>query len=221
MDSNMYQGIGADDMPTASFRVPGAATGSPGGTGAGPRPGKGGGRAPLSRGKRGVAVLAVCAVVGGGAFAIVEATSGSPAAAQPANVQAGTQANLTAQASVLREVVATTGIRRLARLRHLGGMYGQFTFQTKKGPQTLAFERGTITSVGGGDVEVRAADGTTFEWVLTGTSVVRENGAKEPQGTLATGQSVFAAGPVASGTRDARIIVIRKAGTSPAPAGTS
>jgi hypothetical protein len=150
----------------------------------------------------------------------VEATSGSPAAAQTADTQAvgtqaGTSVSLTAQASALREVMATTGIRRLARLRHLGGMYGQYTFQTKKGPQTLAFERGTITAAGGGDVTIRAADGTTQTWVLTGTSVIRENGAKEPQSALAAGQSVFAGGPVTSGTRDARIIVIHKAGTSP------
>ncbi len=221
MNSNMYQGIGADDMPTAPIRVPGAAVGSPGGTGSGPRPGKGGAKGPWSRGKRGVAVLAVCAAVGGGAFAAVAATSGSPAAAQAADTQAGTSASATTQASVLREVVTTPGIRRLARLRHLGGMYGQFTFQTKKGPQTLAFERGTITSVGGGNVEVRAADGTTWTWELTGTSVVRENGAKEPQSTLATGQAVLAAGPVISGARDARLVVIRKAGTSPKPSGAS
>ena len=213
----MYQGIGADDMPTAPLHVPGAA---PSGPGSGPRPGAGGGKATWSRGKRGAALLAACALVGGGAFAAVEATAGSPAAAQTvdtqaAGTQAGTSASLTAQASALREVMATTGIRRLARLRHLGGMYGQYTFQTKKGPQTLAFERGTITAAGGGDVTIRAADGTTQTWVLTGTSVVRENGAKEPQSALAAGQSVFAGGPVASGTRDARIIVIRKAGASP------
>jgi hypothetical protein len=170
-------------------------------------------------------VLAICAVAGGGAFAIVEATSGSPAAAPAsapaADVQAGTSASLTAQASALRDVVATPGIRRLARLRHLGGIYGQYTFETKNGPQTLAFERGTITSVGGGDVQVRAADGTTWEWALTGTSVVRENGAKEPDSALAAGQAVFAGGPVTNGTRDARLIVIRKAGTPPKPTGTA
>jgi hypothetical protein len=221
MDNNMYQGISADDTPTAPYRLPGAAPGGPGGTGPGPRPGKGTARATWSRGKRAAALLAVCAVVGGGAFAVVEATSGSPAATPAADVQAGTPASLTAQATALQEAIAAPGIRRLARLRRLGGMYGQFTFQTKKGPQTLAFERGTITSAGGGDVMVRAADGTTYEWAVTSTSVVRENGQKEPQSALAPGQAVLAAGPLANGARDARLIVIKKAGASPKPSGTS
>lgn len=228
MNNNMYEGIAADDMPTAPFRVPRVAPSGPGGTG--PAPGPGGARAAWSRGKRAAAVVAVCAVVGGGAFAAVDAASGSPAPAsaaasstlaQAAGTQSGTTASLTTQAAVLRDVMTTTGIRRLARLRRLGGLYGQYTFQTKKGPQTLAFERGTVTSVGGNDVQVRAADGTTWTWVLTGTSVVRENGAKEARTALATGQAVFAGGPVASGTRDARLIVIRKTGASPRPSGTT
>ncbi len=207
--------------------VPQAAPGSSGGTG--PALGAGGAKAAWSsRGKRAAIVVAVCAVVGGGTFAAVEVASGSPAPAsaasdmtQAAGTQAGTTASLTTQASVLRDVIATPGIRRLARLRHLRGMYGQYTFQTKKGARTLAFERGTITSVAGGDVQVRAADGTTWTWVLTGASVVRENGAKEAQTALAAGQAVFAGGQVTSGTRDARLIVIRKTGASPRPSGTS
>jgi hypothetical protein len=232
MDNNMYAGTGADDLPTAPFPVPRMAPSGPGGTGGtGPAPGPGSAKAAWSRGKRAAAVVAVCAVVGGGTFAAVEAASGSPAPAssaastsalaQAAGTQAGTTASLTTQASVLRDVITTPGIRRLARLRHLGGLYGQYTFQTKKGPRTLAFERGTITSAGGGDVQVRAADGTTWTWALTGTSVVRENGAKEAQSALAAGQVVFAGGQVTSGTRDARLIVIRKTGASPRPSGTS
>lgn len=206
----MYNGIGADEIPTAPYRVPGAAPGGPGG--------KGG----WLRGKRVAAIVAVCAAVGGGAFVVVQATTSSPALQQAANTQAlssqagaqaGTSAGATGQASLLREVLTTTGPRRLARLRLLGGMYGQFTFETKSGPRTLAFERGTITSIGSDDVQVRAADGTTLTWELTGTSVVRENGTKEPRTTLAQGQTVFAGGPVTGGSRDARLIVIRKAGT--------
>lgn len=205
----MYNGIGADEIPTAPYHVPGAAPGGPG---------KGG----WFRGARLAAIVAVCAAVGGGAFAVAQATTSSPAPQQAANtqalstqtgVQAATSAGAAGQASLLREVLTTTGPRRLARLRLLGGMYGQFTFETKSGPRTLAFERGTITSIGSHDVQVRAADGTTLTWELTGTSVVRENGTKEPRTTLAQGQTVFAGGPVTSGSRDARLIVIRKAGT--------
>jgi hypothetical protein len=213
--SDLYKGFDPHDAPTMPIRVPGAAPSAPGGKG----PGDGG----WSRGKRVAALLAACAVVGGGAFAVVQATTGSPVAAQStaaqsATAQTGTQAgsavSATEQATALRDAIATPGIRRLARLRLLGGMYGQFTYETKKGPRTLAFERGTITSAGNGNVVIRAADGTTFAWVLTSTSVVREDGTKEPEGSLAQGQTVFAGGLVTSGTRDARLIVIRKAGTT-------
>ena len=219
--SNMYEGIGADDVPTAPYHVPGSAPRGSGAGGPAPR-GRGGG---WSRGKKAAALLGVCAVVGGGAFAVTSAVTGTSATAQTAStqsgtIQAGTSASATGQVAALRDVLASSGIRRLARLRLLGGMYGQYTFQTASGPRTLAFERGTIASVSGGDVLIRAADGVTWTWALTGTSVVRENGTKEAQGAnaaqsaLRQGQTVFAGGPVVSGTRDARVIVIRKAGTT-------
>jgi hypothetical protein len=127
----------------------------------------------------------------------------------------------TDQAALLRDALTGKGARRLARLRLLGGLYGQFTYETKQGARTLAYERGTITAVGGGDVVIRAANGTTWTWALTGTSVVRENGTKEPQNALAEGQTVFAGGPVTGGTRDARLIVIRKAATAATTSGTA
>jgi len=229
--SNIYEGIHAGDMPTAPYGGPGAAPGGPGGTGSGGRgsgggPGKGG----WSRGKRAAALLAACTVVGGGAFAVVQGAAGSPAPAQAANTQAaatqtgtqaGSSASVAGQAAMLRDVLTTTGIRRLARLRLLGGMYGQYTYETKNGPGTLAFERGTITSVGSGDVMIRAADGTTWTWALTGTSVVREQGTKEPESALTQGQAVFVGGPVIDGARDARLIVIRTAGTTPKTSDTA
>jgi hypothetical protein len=211
--SDADKGTGAGDMPTAPLRVPGAAPNAPDGRGSG----KGG----WSPGKRAAALLGVCAVIGGGTFVAVQAATGSPAArpaavqsaAMPAGTQAGMVASATEQAAVLNAAIAAPGTRRLDRLRRLGGLYGQFTYQTKEGARTLAFERGTISSVGGGDVVIRAADGTSYAWALTSTSVVRENGTKEPDAALAQGQTVFAGGLVTGGTRDARLIVIRKATT--------
>jgi hypothetical protein len=179
-----------------------------------------GGKGGWSRGKRAAALIAVCAVIGGAAFGVTRAVtdSGAPAAAPAANTQAGTTAtgtqagtavSVTGQATALRDVLTATGIRRLRRLRLLGGMYGQYTFQTASGPRTLAFERGTVIAVGGSDVRIRAADGTTWTWALTGTSVIREDGTREQESALGLGQTVFAGGPVAGVTRDARLIVIR------------
>jgi hypothetical protein len=202
--TNMYAGMGSDDMPTAPYRVSGTGNGGPGG------------RRP--RRKWIAALLVTCVVAGGGAFAVVQAATGQPpkaetgisqaANSQTANSQTGQAAATTRQVTVLRQVL---GARRLiGRLRLLGGMYGQYTFETKQGPSTLAFERGTITSVTGSDVVVRATDGTTWTWTLTGTSVVREDGTRVPTSTLGQGQLVFTGGPVTGATRDARLIVIRQ-----------
>jgi hypothetical protein len=205
--TNMYTGAGPDDMPTAPYHVSGAGNGPDG-------------RRPR---RKWVAVLiATCVVAGGGAFAVVEAMTGP--ATQPSLASQTSKANEAGQASASQATTASTADqvavlrqvligRRLARLRLLGGMYGQYTFETKQGPRTLTFERGTISSVAGNDVTVRAKDGTTWAWVLTGTSVVREDGTRMPTSTLEQGQLVFAGGPIIHGTRDARLIVIRQAVT--------
>jgi hypothetical protein len=194
--TNMFQGHGPDDTPTAPQPVAGH-----------------GGR------RRWVAVLAVTAVVvGGGAFAVAEAATGSPAA--PAALAAGTQGSATTQADTASEAAALSsalgGHGRLGRLRRLGGLYGQFTVETKSGVRTLAFERGTIVSVAGDDVVVRASNGMTEAWTLTGSSVVREHGKKTTASALAAGELVFAGGPVTGGAHDIRLIVIRKTASSSA-----
>jgi hypothetical protein len=106
----------------------------------------------------------------------------------------------------------------LERVRLLGGIHGQFTFKTKTGYKTLAYERGEIQSISGNDVTVQAVDGTTWTWVLVSNTVVRQGGQKVATSQLAEGQQVFAGGPIVSGVYDARLIVIRPASSStPAP----
>jgi hypothetical protein len=202
--------------PTASYRV--NATG-----------GRAGGRGRLIAGGVAAAVL-----VGGAAFGAVTMLSNSPAAAATGGP--------TGQAAVLNDALTTattptttpsgssgttasgaaTQTRHvrdaLARLRRLGGIDGQFTFETKAGPKTLAFERGTIQSVSGQDVVVRAKDGTTWNWTLVSDSVVRQDGTKATSSALSAGELVFVGGPVVSGSHDARLIVIRnpqKSSSSP------
>jgi hypothetical protein len=217
--NNMDNGNGAGDWPTAPYSGPAPPAGGPG---------RNGGKRTWSRGKRAAALLGICAVAAGGAFVVTEVGTGSPATAPAAGTtgfQAGTSASVTGQAATLSNALSGTGAGRLARLRRLGGLYGQYTYETKTGPDTLAFERGTITSVGSGDVTVRAANGTSWTWELISTSVVRENGNKVAESTLATGDTVFAGGPVTNGARDARLIVIRKAAAAssagPASSGTA
>jgi hypothetical protein len=107
----------------------------------------------------------------------------------------------------------------LRGVRLVGGIHGQFTFKTKSGYKTLAYERGQIESISGSDVTVQAVDGTTWTWAIVSNTVVREGGKKVATSQLSDGQQVFAGGPVVSGVYDARLIVIRPAatGTTPAP----
>jgi hypothetical protein len=105
--------------------------------------------------------------------------------------------------------------RRFRRVRALGGIHGQFTFETKTGTRTLAYERGVIKSLNGVVVVVQAKDGTTWTWVLDGSTVIRENGKRVTASALSDGESVFAGGPVVSGTYDARLIVIRASSGTP------
>jgi hypothetical protein len=100
---------------------------------------------------------------------------------------------------------------RIGRVRLLGGMYGQFTFRTKSGVRTIAYERGAVQSDSGNSVIVRAADGTTETWNLTSKTVVRQNHGKTTSSALSAGQQVFVAGPVVSGAHDIRLAVIRPA----------
>jgi hypothetical protein len=211
--TNMWEGLGPDHTPTAPHDVAGAGRGAPWGGG----PAGGGRRRRLWT--AGLLIAAVAA--GGGAFAVAEAT-GSPAASPttPISLSASSATqDASTQAAALN--AALSGHGGLARLRRLGGMYGQYTYGAKKGSRTLAFERGTISSVSDGNLVVRAQDGTTWAWDLTGTSVVRDDGKRTAQSALATGELVFAGGPVTGGARDARLIVIRTAASSKAASGTA
>jgi hypothetical protein len=109
----------------------------------------------------------------------------------------------------------------LRRLRLLGGMHGEFTFETKSGPRTLAYERGVIQSVSGSDVVVQAKDGTTWTWDLESNTVIRQNHQKTTTGALSNGEHVFVGGPVVSGDYDARLIVIvPNSGSTPSSGST-
>lgn len=176
--------------------------------------------------------ITVAGFVAGGAFAAVAASAGgSPAPGMAAGAApAAAQSNLNAQASasntelntLLSAADASTRPHpgRLGRLREIGGYYGSLTFKTKAGVRTVAFERGTIQSVTGSQVVVRAPDGTTMTWLFVSDTVVRDNG-KTSTKALADGQLVFVGGPVVSGARDARVIVVRNPGAAKKPASPS
>jgi hypothetical protein len=182
--------------------------------------------------------ITLAGFLAGGGIALAVTGGSNPAAASPAvsGVSGSSQAagtTLNSELNTASSTAATVSLprirRALARLRALGGVDGEFTFHNSTGYHTLAFERGTIQSVSGSQVAVRAADGTTWTWLIVSDTVIRQNGSKTTASALATGQTVFAGGPVVSGAKDARLIVIRP-GSGPAssssgsvsgPSGTS
>lgn len=163
-------------------------------------------------------------------LALFGGSAPAPGASTASGLQGGqgsSQVQGAALNSALSTASSTTSVpaarvrRALARLRLLGGVHGEFTFHNKTGFHTLAFERGTIQSVNGSDVVVRAPDGTVWTWVIVSNTVVRENGSKTTANALATGDLVFAGGPVVNGARDARLILFRPSGSGSSGSGSS
>jgi hypothetical protein len=157
----------------------------------------------------------------GGLVALALSGGSAPATSSAASTASGSgQVQGAALNSALSTASSTTSVPAarirwaLGRLRLLGGVHGEFTYHNKTGFHTLAFERGTIQSVNGSDVVVRAPDGTLWTWVIVSNTVVRENGSKTTTSALATGDLVFAGGPVVNGAMDARLIVIRPSDSS-------
>jgi hypothetical protein len=146
---------------------------------------------------------------------------------------AGTAATLNAAVSSSPSATATSPAAKarraaaLVRLRRLGGMYGQASFRGKDGTtRTLAYERGTVVSAEGsqttGRAVVKAANGTTYTWQYESSTTVRKAGQKASISDVSTGEHVLVAGPIASGNRDARVIIVAAPkSTTPAPAPSS
>jgi hypothetical protein len=163
----------------------------------------------------------------GGLVALALSGGSAPATSAASTASGSSQVQGAALNSALSTASSTTSVPvarvrwALGRLRLLGGVHGEFTFHNKTGFHTLAFERGAIQSVNGSDVVVRAPDGTLWTWVIVSNTVVRENGSKTTTSALATGDLVFAGGPVVNGAMEARLIVIRPSGSGSSGSGSS
>jgi hypothetical protein len=176
------------------------------------------GQRPRRRWFRWVAGLTGGFLVGGG-ITLAAVSGGTTAAASPAGGPAAStraaQLNTALTDAAGASAVPRARVRwALGRIRHLGGVEGNVTFRNKKGFHTLSFERGTIQSVSGSDVVIKSPDGTTWTWKIVSDTVVRKNGGKTTTSALSAGETVFAGGPVVSGARDARLIVIRPSGSA-------
>jgi hypothetical protein len=170
----------------------------------------------------GVGAAMVGFLLGGGIT--LAATSGGGTAAASTASSAASSSQAAALNSALNTAASNSAAVPLARvrwalgrLRRLGGVEGTVTFHNKTGFHTLAFERGTIQSVSGSGIVIKSPDGTTWSWQIVSDTVVRKNGSKTTTSALSVGETAFVGGPVVSGARDTRLIVIRSAPPSPGP----
>jgi hypothetical protein len=160
---------------------------------------------------------ASAAATGGPATGTGAAAAGPVARRCARAVAAARAARLTGHPVAARRAATAAVVRchllrrRIIRFFLLRGIDGQFTFRTAKGTiRTLAYERGVIESVNGStSIVVQGEDGTTSTWDLVSNTVVREQGGKVSESSLADGEPVWVGGPVVNGTRDARLIFIR------------
>jgi hypothetical protein len=168
--------------------------------------------------------LTLAGFLAGGGITLAVVSGGSTAPARPAGSLASSaraaQLNTALGDAAGASAVPARRVRwALGRIRQLGGVEGNLTYRSKEGFRALSFERGTIQSVSGSDVVIKSPDGTTWTWKIVSDTVVRKNGGKTTTSALTAGETAFAAGPVVSGARDARLIIVRPAG--PTGSGTS
>ena len=132
-------------------------------------------------------------------------------AAARAKVRACVRRFLRQHPHLAYRALAASGRGRLARLAALArhAMHGQVTVATKKGPRTIAFERGTVQSVSGNSVVVKAADGVTWTWQFGARARVFRAGRLVGADALADGRRVAVVGLLSGGSGQARRIMIR------------
>jgi hypothetical protein len=173
------------------------------------------------------------ALTGGAAAAVSPASSMTPAAATAATTSPGTTSpgttspgTKTSRCATIVNEALNSNHDRLARALHafctrpllrlalVGGEHGTVTFGGKAGARTVAFERGTVKSDSGSTITVTAADGTTWTWDITSSTVIRQAGSKVAASAITTGERVFVGGTVVNGANDAQLIRIAKSSSS-------
>jgi hypothetical protein len=164
------------------------------------------------------------ALTGGASAAVSPASSATPAASISSGATSpGTKVSrcaaivnqaLNSNHDRLAHALHAFCSRPLLRLALVGGEHGQVTFGGKAGPRTIAFERGTVKSDSSSAITVTAADGTTWTWDITSSTVIRQAGSKASASAISTGEHVFVGGTVANGANDALLIRIAKSSSS-------
>jgi len=154
-------------------------------------------------------LLGAGGALGGLALASTGGSSGNASQAAALNTALSSTASCPTPVHGTPSKTGKKGCLRL-RLRHVRGMYGQISYHTSNGTETLAFERGTVVSYSGGALVIKARNGTDWTWNVASSSIVRESGKPVSSSLLTSGANVFVGGQIAGNSKDARLIVIHK-----------
>lgn len=89
--------------------------------------------------------------------------------------------------------------------------HGEITLDTKKGLQTIDFQRGSVSNAATGGFTVTDKGGTVENWVAGANLKVRQRsggGSKPSSGQITNGENVVVVGVNDSGTLTARLVVV-------------
>ncbi len=137
-----------------------------------------------------------------------------------AAVDSATQSTATAAATTAAATTPATtppqvSQKALARIEHrlgAGAARGEIVLDTKKGVQTVEFQRGTTSGASSTAVTVTDKTGTAQTWTLSSSTKVRERRASSPE--LVNGEKVVVVGVKSDGGLDARLVLIVPAKTT-------
>jgi hypothetical protein len=101
------------------------------------------------------------------------------------------------------------GHRPIRRYLRKNTLHGEVTVQRKDGTKTIVVQRGAITSVGGGSLTVKSADGYTLTWTTTGKVTVVQNRKRIDASALKAGEQIGVAGTRNGSADDARLIAVK------------
>lgn len=159
------------------------------------------------------------------------ATSASPGPASTSTADI-TTASLSGDGST---VTAGAGGKLVAALKEIrqelkgGTVNGEVTVDTKKGPQTIAFQRGVVAQSSTASFTVTDTTGATDSWTVGPKMKLRERGARKhlapgtspTSATVTNGETVIVVGLKTDTTSTARLVVVlpragaAKAGKTP------
>ncbi|HEY7483984.1 MAG TPA: hypothetical protein VH912_05925 [Streptosporangiaceae bacterium] len=184
----------------------------------------------------GICSVAAAAVIGAGGFLAASSSSDSPGQTRDDTLTmsdssfldtAVAEADADGDAAAPEQTAAPNDRRQrpgrhpLRARRFFRGLHGEATVRTKEqGFKQVAWQRGQVTSVSGGTLTVRSADGVSWQWTTNKDTKVRKKGDKASVSQLAANDWVFVIGTVEGSTRTARAAVVPKRVPKNAPAPT-